>query len=224
MKLITFQSKEALKFLINNGYLICDDKYVDKIKSDSVYKWLIQKMNKSIPNKENVNYPLWCWVKYKKYTCPPKHKGTKIKGYDVKITFHKNEKDIFITDYRRFSFLLNNAFIPTTLKEKEYFEQKLKKMNITNDELKAFIRRDKYKSHRTDKSFLNICNEIKESFDKCITNDSDILQGCIWSISIDEVEKIEFLNDENYINGSLNYIRSNGHRINWREDFYKKLK
>ena len=33
MKLVTFQSFEALKSLINNGYLICNDKYIDKKKA-----------------------------------------------------------------------------------------------------------------------------------------------------------------------------------------------
>ena len=30
MKVITFQSKEALKYLEKNGYLRCEDKYIDK--------------------------------------------------------------------------------------------------------------------------------------------------------------------------------------------------
>ncbi len=64
----------------------------------------------------------------------------------------------------------------------------------------------------------------KDSFDKCITLDSDILQGCVWRLSLSDVEKIEILNDNNYRYGSLNYIRSNGKTKNWREDYYKMLK
>jgi len=69
---------------------------------------------------------------------------------------------------------------------------------------------------------LSICDKIRESFDKCITIDSDVLQGCVWEISIEEIESIEILNDKTYRYGSLNYIRSNGKRRNWREDFYEK--
>ena len=46
----------------------------------------------------------------------------------------------------------------------------------------------------------------------------------MWRINLDEVEKIEILNDNNYRYGSFNYVRSNGKRFDWREDFYKKLK
>lgn len=224
MKLVSFQSLEALKSLVNKGYLVCDESHINKEKSNPTYNWVIEKMNKSIDNPDNIKYPLWCWVKYKNNTCPPKHKGPKIEGFDVKITFHKEEKDIFITDYRRFSFLLNNTYIPDNLKDKESFDKKLKELNITEEELKAYVRKDKYKTHRMDENYLNICKEIRNSFDKCITKNSDILQGCIWKISLSEIDKIEILNDDNYIQGSVNYIRSNGKRINWRQDFYKKLK
>ena len=69
-----------------------------------------------------------------------------------------------------------------------------------------------------------ICEEIKSSFDKCITKDSDILQGCIWRINLNEIEKIEFLKEDGYKYGSLNYVRSNGKRINWINEYYKMLK
>jgi len=180
--------------------------------------------NSQIDNPKNIKYPLWCWVKCKNSICPPKHKGTPIPGFDVKITFHKEERNVFITDYRRYSFLLNNLYIPDNLKDKEQFDAKLKKYNITKEELKAYVRQDKYNTHRTDKEYLNICKEIRNSFDKCITKQSDVLQGCIWYINLEEVENIEILNEKNYCYGSLNYLRSNKKRFNWQKDFYKKLK
>lgn len=224
MKLVTFQSLEALKFLINKGYLICDEKNINMKKSAPTYNWIVKKMNKSISNPDNIKYPIWCWVKYKNSICPPKHKGPKVEGFDVKITFHKKAQDVFITDYRRFSFLLNNKYIPDNLDDKENFDKKLKQLNITEEELKAYVRKDKYQFSRSDDNFLNICKEINKSFDKCITKNSDILQGCIWKISLSDIEKIEILNDENYTQGSLNYIRSNGKRINWCQEYYKNLK
>lgn len=108
--------------------------------------------------------------------------------------------------------------------DKEKFDRLLKEKNITLEELKAYVRPDKYETHREDKEFLNICKKIRDSFDKCITLDSDILQGCVWRISLSDVEKIEVLNDDNYRYGSLNYVRSNGKTKNWREDYYKMLK
>ena len=224
MKLVTFQSREALEFLNRNGYLICDEKYINKKKVGDTYNWIIDKMKEISDNKYKAKYPLWSWVKCYNNICPPKRKGDKVKGFDVKIIFEKDEENVFITDFRRYSFLLNNTYIPISKKDKEEFDKQLSKYNITEDDLKAYVRHDKYDNHRTDKEFLEVCKRINDSFDKCITTDSNILQGCVWYIDINEIKSIEILNDDGYSYGTINYIRSNGQRKNWREDYYKKLK
>ena len=224
MKLITFQTMDALKYLINNKELICESKYIDIQKMGPTYKWVIEKMKEFIPNQTKSQYPIWCWVKCFNGICPPKRKGEPVKEFQVKITFHKDEKEVFITDFRRYSFLLNNVYIPNSLKEKEEFDKKLKKMKITPKELEMYVRPDKYKSHRLDKEYLAICEEIQNTFDRCITKDSNILQGCVWNIKLSEVENIEILTNDGYRYGSLNYKRSNGERINWQKEFYKLLK
>ncbi len=223
MKLITFQSYDALKSLINKGYLECNEKYINIPKMHPTYSWIIEKMQ-TIANPTNAKYPLWAWVKCYNSICPPKHQGQPVPGFDVKITFHKNKKDILITDFRRYSFLLNNTYIPITIQDKHNFDNQLKTKNITEEELKAYVRPDKYPSHRQDQEYLDVCKQIRNSFDRCITEDSDILQGCIWRINLSEVEKIEILTNKDYCYGSLNYKKANGKRTNWREDFYKKLK
>ena len=223
MKLITFQSTEALKDLISRGCLECREEYINLAKSGFAYSWVIEKMNARIKNDTNAKYPIWCWVKCRNNICPPKHKGEPVEGFDVKITFHKSREDVFITDFRTYSFLLNNTYIPDSLDDKEQFDNKIAKLNIKADALKAYARPDLFDQHRTDDVYLTICQEIRDSFDKCITMDSDILQGCVWRINLNEIDKIEFLNDRTYRYGSLNYKRSNGERIDWRKDFYKRL-
>ena len=224
MKLVTFQSMDALKFLVNNGYLICNENYINKEKAGSTYEWVIEKMNSYVKNNTKSKYPIWCWVKCYNGLCPPKHKGERVKGFDVKITFNKDENEVFITDFRRYSFLLNNTYIPNSLSDKEKFEDNLAKYDITQDELKAYVRQDKYSGHRNDKEYLEMCKTIRSSFDKCITRNSDVLQGCVWKINLDEIDNIEIIPDDGYRYGSINYIRSNGKRINWIKDLYKKMK
>lgn len=223
MKLVTFQTMEALKELINKGYLEVDAKYIDAKKMGHTYDWVVEKMNEYVSNTYNTKFPLWCWVKFKNGICPPKHKGIPVKGVDVKITFEKPREEVFITDYRRYSFLLNNVYIPDNKYEKELFEKELEQYGITLEELKAVVRKDKYPSQRTDKEFLEICQKIRKSFDRCIDEKSDILQGCVWRINLDEVKKIEMLYDTEYSYGTFNYIRKSGKRFNWINDFYNKL-
>lgn len=223
MKLVTFQSLDAAKDLFKKGYLECDKTKINLDKVGITYEWVIEKMNKTVQNEYSTSYPLWCWVKCYNGICPAKRRGEKIEGFDIKITFNKKEKDVFITDFRRYSFLLNNMYIPDSIKDKLTFDERLEKYNITKDDLKAFVRHDKYKEHRKDKEYLKICEDIRKSFDKCITKDSDVLQGCVWRINLDEIEKIEILNNDGYKYGAINYIRSNGKRIDWIKDFYKSL-
>ena len=225
MKLVTFQSLDALEFLNKNGYLVCNDNFINKEKYGEVYNWIVEKMESKIKNTTNVKYPIWAWAKCYNGTCPPKVKNKdQIEQFRVKITFHKDEKDIFITDYRRYSFVLKNFYIPSSLKDKKEFDKKLEKYNITDEDLKAYIRRDKYEKHREDDDYLNICKQIRKSFDRCITRDSNILQGCVWKINKDEIDKIEIIKDDGYLYGSLNYIRANGKRMDWVKQFYKMLK
>lgn len=224
MKLVTFQSLDALKDLLNKGYLECDESKINLTKSGITYNWIITKMNEKINNPYKTKYPLWCWVKCYNGICPPKRKGKKPDGFDVKITFNKEPKDVFITDFRRYSFLLNNIYIPNTLKEKEEFDKLLNKYNITKEDLAALVRPDKYKTHRQDNDYLELCKKIAKTFDRCITTDSNILQGCIWRINLEDIESIEILKDDGYVYGSINYIRSNGKRIDWQKDYYKLLK
>lgn len=224
MKLVTFQSIEALKFLNDNGYLICDDSHAPNDKYSSSYKFIIDNMNKNVNNNDNIKYPIWCWVKCYDGICPPVVKGKRVEGFDVKITFNKNEKDVFITDYRRYSFLLKKLYISDSIEDKLKFDKKLEENNISLEDLKAFVRKDIYNSHRTDKEFLEICKEIEKSFSKCITNDSDVLQGCVWKINKEDIESIEILPKDDNVYGSLNYVREDGKRFDWVNDFYNRLK
>lgn len=222
MKLVTFQTIDALKELISKGYLQADESFVNAEKYGTIYDWITEKMTEYIPNKYNCKYPLWCWVKFKNGICPPKHKG-KSNDLKVKITFHKLEQEVFVTDYRRYAFVLNNLFIPDSQKEKEEFEKILKTYNITEEDLKVIIRKDKFKTHRTDKEYLDVCKKIRQSFDKCITRDSNVLQGCIWRIDLSEIDKIEILNDMEYTYGTFNYLRANGKRFDWIEEYYNMV-
>jgi hypothetical protein len=105
MKLVTFQSLDAVKDLFKKGYLECDESKINLDKVGSTYGWVVEKMNKLVKNEFNVKYPMWCWVKCYNGICPARRKGRPIDGFDVKITFKKPEKDVFITDFRRYSFL-----------------------------------------------------------------------------------------------------------------------
>lgn len=141
----------------------------------------------------------------------------------MKITFHKPENEVFITDYRRYSFLLNHVYIPDTLADKECFDEKMRRAGISPATLQEYVCKTKAVKCRNNLILLNFCEEIERTFDRCITADSDILQGCVWDIRLSEAERIEFLPYDGYCYGSLNHADRNGARKNWQEDFYRRL-
>lgn len=205
MKLKTFQSLEALKYLINHGYLICDETYINQEKYGYAYNFITTNMAKKINREANIKYPIWCWVKCYNGICPNKHKGQRVEGFDVKITFEKDEHEVFITDYRRYSFVLNNLYLPESLNDKKQFEREQKKAQATNDKLLG----------------QKLISKIKKSHLRCIITDSNILQGTIWKLNLSDVIKIELLPHDGYVYGSLNYPLKNGNRISWPQQFYK---
>lgn len=194
MRLVTFQQMAAVKSLFENGFLEYDPKYSLLSKYQMAYDFIKKEMEKQVEKKNKTMYPIWCWVKCYNFICPPKWKGKRVEGFDVKITFNKDVSDVFVTDFKRYSFVLNNKYIPSS--REDYLNS-----------LKVFKTED----------------EIYDSFKRCITNDSDILQGCVWRIELSDIEKIEFLPDDGYVYGSVNYVRSNGKRMDWIKDFYSGL-
>lgn len=212
MKLITFQSESVLKELVTRGHWKCDPKYVDVSRYGSVYDWITAHMEHRIQRPSDIRYPVWCWVKFKNGICPPRHRGVSGPLPIIKITFNKRPEDVFVTDYRRYSFLLNYRYIPESLDDRRRFDEKLAQAGLENDA-----------SYEMCRKFPAICNEIEDSFQRCITSDSDVLQGCVWRVLLSDVEQIEFLRNGEYQYGTFNYTRKNGTRFNWIEDLYKKL-
>jgi hypothetical protein len=202
MKLVTFQTIKAYNELLKNGILINNHKYIDYEKAGKVYEWVVDEMLKKVPNK-NVKYPLWAWYKYGKIKSPPKHKTY---GYFpgnenqiVKITFEKNDNEVFLTNFNLYSFLLNNRYIPSSKSDNENYLKLLKEYNITEEELKAFVRKDKYKVHRSDKNYLKIIKKNYESFKKILEPGNDRIQACIWNLKIEEVISIEYIDKKTCI-------------------------
>lgn len=144
------------------------------------------------------NFPIWCWVKCGRSTCPPRHKGAPAKGFEVKITFHKPESEILITDFRRYSFVMNNLYMPDSMADKARFDT----ANLAADERQR---------------------QICASLVRCITGSSDVLQGCAWDVKLTEVERVEMLPNDGYCYGSLNDARADGTRRDWQREFYRLI-
>lgn len=64
MKLWTVQPVKVYESILENGYFICDEKYIGEYWKER-YNWLVEKMKEKIgtPPKK-IKYPIWAWYKY----------------------------------------------------------------------------------------------------------------------------------------------------------------
>ncbi len=152
----------------------------------------------NISNPHNAKYPLWAWVKYGKISSPPKNKllGFFANNEDVivRITFNKADDEVLVSDYVKYHFMLTNEYLPADMNDKLKFEKLLKENNISNDDLLAYIRRDKYSYYRTDDKFNFVNDKIKNSYKHIFEDLGEYRQGTVWHINKDEIVKVEFIN------------------------------
>ncbi len=217
MKLITFQTKEALSVLQKTGILMTDTSYMDMKKSAIPYNWIVQEMKKIRPQ-NGEKYPIWAWAKCGAFTAPRKRKnyfGTQQKKL-VKITFEKPDNEVLLSDYMAYSFILSGHIIPKTKAEYRKF---LQKMSDLLPALKGFVRQDE-----NGKTVARLYPKIEKTWSRMFHLKSNVWQACVWNIKKSEVIKIEVLNDPKYLFGSMNPKRKDGTRPNWKKAYLKFLK
>ena len=222
MKLITFQTKEALSVLQKTGILTTDASYIDMKKASVPYNWLVPEMKKrNIVPHNGEKYPIWAWAKCGSSIAPKKKKnyfGTQQKKL-VRITFEKQDSEVLLSDYMAYSFILSGRIIPRTKIEYQNFLQKVEKSGISLDDLKGFVRNEK-----SDKKVIELFSKIKKTWNRIFVLKSTVHQACVWNIKLSEVVKIEVLEDTSYMYGTMNAKRKDGSRPNWKKVYLKFLK
>jgi hypothetical protein len=218
MKLITFQTLKAYNKLQKDCYLIVEPKYVNIKKYGVPYNWIVNKM-KHINNPYNAIYPIWSWYSYGKIAHPRKNTLLPFFGEDdviVKITFTKDNKDVLLTDFIKYSFMLTNQYLPKSKEDHLNFNRLMQKYNISNEDLLKYVRQDKYDSYRNDDEFQQINNMISKSYDDILNVESNIIQGTVWDIKKEDIISVEFINKED--------CKKRKNVIDYRKNYINKLK
>jgi hypothetical protein len=196
MKLVTIQTKKAYENFLKEGFLTADSQYINKLKYGVPYQYIVDNMQ-HIENPHDAEFPLWAWVKYGGFVSPPKNKllGFFAKDEDeiVRITFEKLDKDVLVSDYIKYHFLLTNEYLPGDLNDFQTVEKKIQDAGISKEDLLAYVRRDKFETYRKDKKFEEINQVIQKSYEKIFSDLGDFRQGTVWSIEKSEVKKVEII-------------------------------
>ncbi len=221
MKLITYQTKDALKSLQKKGILVTDVSYMNSKKSEVPYSWLVGEMKRhKISPKNGELYPIWAWAKCGATIAPRKKKNyfkTQQKK-TVRITFEKPDTEVFLSDYMAYSFILSGHIVPKTIYEYQHFLKKIPQDGISLESLKQFVRRE-----ISDVQLEKAVEKIKKTWPRIFDLKSSVIQACVWHIKLSEVVKIEILNDSDYLYGSMNTKRKDGSRPNWKKKYLTYL-
>ena len=219
MKLVTFQTKKAYKILQKEGVLRADIAHTDLQKYGVPYDWVVGEMKKrKILPLNGEQYPLWAWAKCGASISPKKKKNTIHKVQDlVKITFEKPDRDILLSDYMAYSFILNGQIVPKTRKDYASFLQHMEQQGISLEDLKNFARGQKVSPKVP-------ISKIRKSWTRIFDLKSTVHQACVWNIKMQDVIKVEALDNSNYLYGTMNAKRKDGSRPDWKKVYLKFLK
>ena len=219
MKLVTFQTKNALAVLQKTGILQADVDHINLKKYAVPYGYIVAYMKKKIPPARNEKYPLWVWVKCGSSSAPRKVKNYAGKKQDlVKITFEKPDKEVLLSDYMAYSFILSGHIVPKTKKEYEKFLKMIEKGGISVADLKGVVRQEK-----VSRKVKELFPKIEKTWNRIFVLRSNVYQGCVWNIKMSEVKKIEVINDPNHIYGTMNAKQLDGTRPDWKKQYLKFL-
>ena len=224
MKLVTFQSLKAFNELKEKGILKVPPKTVDLIdlkKYGIPYGFMVQKMKQKIPPSADEKYPLWAWAKCGGFVAPRKRKNLLHRKQEpkVKITFSKPDKEVFRSDYMAYSFILSGQIVPRTQKEYALFLKEMKNLGVALDELKGAARKEKIRS-----KVKQLFPEIQATWPRIFNLKSNVHQACVWNIKWEEVEKAELCDNPRYLYNSMNPLRADGTRPDWKKRYLKFIR
>jgi len=220
MKLVTFQTRQALTVLERQGVLAVSPDHINLQRYGIPYDYMVQQMKTHrIFPPANISYPLWAWAKYGVYMAPKKRKNLTGQTQDrVKITFEKSAQEVLLSDYMAYSFMLSGHIVPKTHQEYYDFLNEMVKRNIPLEELKNYVR---HQSTRQD--VVKLFPKIQKTWKRIFDLKSNVHQACVWDIKLSEVLEVDLLEDANYRYGVVNALRANGTRPNWKKKYLKFL-
>lgn len=184
MRLWTIQPEEVYEILKKDGIFTCNQElavYGEDFKTP--YAWMTKKMDeRKIPHPNNLTLPIWAW-----HTRNWKHKkpdlreaaydkrGTKAVLLEVEIP----DKEVLLSDYDEWHFVLNNSWIDDSENEEEWEE-----LHEKFDKL-PFTEREKLKKESWNKIF------DVTPFESEWRTKGRYIQACFWELKLENVKKVQ---------------------------------
>lgn len=123
MRLWTIQPLEVLEIIKQEGEFVCNPNYSDS-DFKRAYHWLVKQMdNRGIEHPYGLELPIWAWYKTdwenKKPDLEQEDFSDSRKNL-VCIELEINDKDVLLTDFYAWHYVLNDSFLDSSHDEKEW--------------------------------------------------------------------------------------------------------
>lgn len=123
MRLWTIQPLEVLEIIKQEGEFVCNPNYSDP-DFKRAYHWLVKQMdNRGIEHPYGLELPIWAWYKTdwenKKPDLEQEDFSSNRKNL-VCIELEINDKDVLLTDFYAWHYVLNDSFLDSSHDEKEW--------------------------------------------------------------------------------------------------------
>lgn len=125
MRLWTIQPPEVINILEKNGEFTCDTKLSENYKDfHDAYLWLVKQMDdKKIFHPDGLTLPLWAWHTFDKKHVQPNLASGMLGIPNQKcvcIEFEIPDKDVLLSDFDAWHYVLNNSWYDESKNEEEW--------------------------------------------------------------------------------------------------------
>lgn len=123
MRLWTIQPLEVLEIIKQEGEFVCNPNYSDP-DFKRAYHWLVKQMdNHGIEHPYGLELPIWAWYKTEWENKKPdleQEDFSSNRNNLVCIELEINDKDVLLTDFYAWHYVLNDSFLDSSHDEKEW--------------------------------------------------------------------------------------------------------
>lgn len=198
MRLLTIQHYQAYNELLETGVLRADINYCgDEFRL--AYNWMGEKMkhNGLIPP-TSIDYPIWAWYKWegKRKRRDMREAGYAERGEKiVQLTIEVDDKDVLLSDFDLFHYVLNYWYLPADIEDDENFERKYTGLGFEWKDLQDFniqTKIMKYIRTKIEKSWNRIFDLEREDENLIYGNNANkSIQATFWELKLEQVIKVE---------------------------------
>jgi len=175
----------------NESHLFCEDNFL------IAYDWMVKKMkDKRLHPPVGIDYPIWAWYQWegKRKRRDMRESGYAKRGEKmVQLTIEVDDKDVLLSDFDLFHYVLNYWYLPSDEQDDICFEEEYK--------ARGYLWHDLKDSSIQSKEMIILREKIVRSWDKIFelnredddwlygSNNKKSIQAAFWQLRLEQVIK-----------------------------------